>query len=279
MKLDLHLHSTASDGRLAPEELVRRAARLGLGAISITDHDSVDGVAPALAAARDHPTLLVIPGVECSTDAPHGEVHVLGYFIDHTHPDLIGRLAAFRNSRKVRARKMIARLATMGVHIEWKRVQEIAGEGSVGRPHIALAMQEKGYVSSVKEAFDRYIGREGPAYVERDKMTPDAVVELITRVGGLAVLAHPADIEDLEHVIPRLQKAGLVGIEAYYGIYHPDTTARLASLARYHSLVATGGSDYHGIDDLAETPLGGVSVPPECVKRLSALHEKRHPRP
>lgn len=275
MKLDLHVHSTASDGRLSPEDLVRMAAQLGLAAIAITDHDSVDGVAPALRAAESHQPLLVIPGVECSTDVPHGEVHVLGYFVDYASPELIIRLAAFRNSRKARAQKMIAKLATMGVHIEWKRVQEIAGAGSVGRPHIAQAMHEKGYVPSVREAFNRYIGREGPAYVEREKMTPDEVVELITRVGGLAVLAHPADIEDLDHLLPRLQRAGLAGIEAYYGNYSPDTTGRLASLARKHSLIATGGSDYHGMDDLTETPLGGVAVPPECVDRLLALHQRR----
>jgi len=168
------LHSTASDGRLTPEEVVRLAARLGLSAISITDHDSVDGVAPALQEARSHPPLLVIPGVECSTDVPHGDVHVLGYFIDYTNPELVIKLATFRNSRKVRAQKMIARLDTMGVHIEWKRVQEIAGAGSVGRPHIAQALHEKGYVSTVREAFNRYIGREGPAYVEREKLAHPA---------------------------------------------------------------------------------------------------------
>lgn len=277
MKLDLHLHSTASDGRLTPEEVVRLAAQLCLSAISITDHDSVDGIAPALRAARSHPPLLVIPGVECSTDVPHGEVHVLGYFIDYANRELVIKLASFRNSRKARAQKMIAKLGAMGVHIEWKRVQEIAGPGSVGRPHIAQAILEKGYVPSVREAFNRYISREGPAYVERDKMTPDEVVEMITRVGGLAVLAHPADIEDLDHLIPRLQRMGLAGIEAYYNGYAPDTIARLVSLASKHSLIATGGSDYHGLDDLSETRMGGVAVPPECLDRLRALHRRRNP--
>ncbi len=255
------------------------AAQLGLSAISITDHDSVDGLAPALKAAQAHPPLLVIPGVECSTDVPHGEIHVLGYYVDHANPELIIKLAGFRNSRKARAQKMIARLATMGVHIEWKRVQEIAGAGSVGRPHIAQAMYERGYVPSIKEAFNRYIGREAPAYVEREKMMPEEVVELITRVGGLAVLAHPADIEDLDRTIVRLQRVGLVGIEAYYKDYTADTTARLASLASKHSLIATGGSDYHGMDDLTEMPMGGVAIPPECVDRLKALYEKRNRPP
>ncbi len=250
MKIDLHLHSTASDGRLSPEDVVRTAAKLGLAVISITDHDSVDGIAPALKVAENHPPLRVIPGVEI-------------------------KLAAFRNSRKVRAQKMIDKLASMDVHIEWNRVQDIAGSGSVGRPHIAQAMLEKGYIPSLKEAFNRYIGREAPAYVEREKMTPEEVVELITRVGGLAVLAHPAEIDDLEHVIPRLQRVGLVGIEVYYNNYTPRTTQYLASLAHKHALVATGGSDYHGMDNATETPIGGVAIPPEGVKRLFALNERR----
>jgi len=277
MKADLHLHSTASDGRLSPEDVVRTAAHLGLAVISLTDHDSVDGIAGALKAAGQSPSLTLIPGVEVSTDVPHGEVHVLGYFIDHTNPELVIKLAAFRNSRKVRAQKMIEKLATMGVHIEWTRVQDIAGAGSVGRPHVAQAMLEKGYVPSLKEAFNKYIGREAPAYVEREKMTPEEVVELITQVGGLAVLAHPADVDDLEHLIPRLQRVGLVGVEAYYNNYPPKTIQYLASVAHKHALVATGGSDFHGMDSATETPIGGVSIPPECIARLMALNGKRHP--
>ena len=276
MKADLHLHSTASDGRLSPEDVVRTAAHLGLAVISLTDHDSVDGIASALKAAGQYPSLTVIPGVEVSTDVPHGEVHVLGYFIDHTNPELIIKLAAFRNSRKVRAQKMIDKLATMGVHIEWTRVQDIAGAGSVGRPHIAQAMLEKGYIPNLKEAFNRYIGREAPAYVEREKMTPEEVVELITQVGGLAVLAHPAQIDDLERLIPHLQRVGLVGVEAYYNSYPPKTIQYLASVAHKHALVATGGSDFHGMDSATETPIGGVSIPPECIARLMALNGKRH---
>lgn len=275
MKADLHLHSTASDGRLSPEELVRRAAHLGLAVIALTDHDSVDGIAGALKAAEQYPSLKVIPGVEVSTDVPHGEVHVLGYFIDHTDPELIVKLAAFRNSRRIRAQRMIDKLATMGVNIEWNRVQEIAGTGSVGRPHIAQAMLEKGYVPSLKDAFNLYIGREAPAYVEREKMTPEEVVELLASVGGLPVLAHPADIDDLERLIPRLQRVGLVGMEVYYNSYPPKTVQTLASTARKHALLATGGSDFHGLDSATETPIGGVAIPPECIDRLLAISRRR----
>ena len=277
MKADLHLHTTASDGRYSPAELVGKAAGLGLEVIAITDHDSVEGVAPALNAARSFPSLKVIPGVEIGTDVPHGEVHVLGYFINYLDPGLVGRLADLRDSRKTRAKKMIAKLANLGVSIEWERVQEIAGSGSVGRPHVAQAIMEKGYVQSLKEAFIKYIGRDGPAYAEREKMTAQEVVEMVAKVGGLAVLAHPADIDDLEDLIPRLQRVGLAGIEVYYNAYGATTIQHLASLASKHGLVATGGSDFHGLEHITETPMGGVSIPPECVERLLASGRRQTP--
>lgn len=275
MKADLHLHTTASDGRYSPEELVAMAASLGLETIAITDHDSVDGIAPALRAVQSFPTLRVIPGVEIGTDVPDGEVHVLGYFIDYVDATLVRKLAGLRDSRKTRAKKMIAKLANLGIHIEWERVQEIAGSGSVGRPHIAQAITEKGYVRSPKEAFVKYIGREGPAYAEREKMTPQQVVELVVSAGGSAVLAHPADIADLEELIPSLQRAGLAGIEVYYDAYGAKTIQQLASLAHKHGLTATGGSDFHGLEHFTETPIGGVDLPPECVSRLIAVHSQQ----
>jgi predicted metal-dependent phosphoesterase TrpH len=277
VKADLHLHTTASDGRYSPEELVGKAAGLGLEVIAITDHDSVEGVAPALNAAQSFPSLKVIPGVEIGTDVPHGEVHVLGYFINYLDPGLVGKLADLRDSRKTRAKKMIAKLANLGVSIEWERVQEIAGSGSVGRPHVAQAIMEKGYVQSLKEAFIRYIGREGPAYAEREKLTAQEVVELVAKVGGLAVLAHPADIDDLEDLIPRLQRVGLAGMEVYYNAYGATTIQHLASLASKHGLVATGGSDFHGLEHITETPMGGVTIPPECVERLLASGRRQNP--
>ncbi|MCH8864708.1 MAG: rod shape-determining protein [Chloroflexi bacterium] len=181
-RVDLHLHTTASDGKYRPAEVVRRAAGLGLSVIAIADHDSVDGIAPALAAAKSFPGLTVIPCLEVSTDVPRGEVHILGYFIDYTSAELNAALAHFRDSREGRAKGMIDKLSGMGINIEWRRVKEIAGEGSVGRPHIAQAMLEKGYITSFKEAFDKYIAREGPAYVEREKMMPAEAVKL--RIGS-----------------------------------------------------------------------------------------------
>ena len=275
MKLDLHLHSTASDGRFSSQELISMAASSGLEAIAITDHDSVEGVVPALLAAQKFPSLKVIPGVEVSTDVPHGEVHILGYFINYRDPELIGKLEKLRSTRRVRARRMLAKLANLGIHIEWERVQEIAGDGSIGRPHIAQAIFERGYVSSPKEAFVKYIGREGPAYVERKKMTPEQAVELVVKTDGLPVLAHPADIDHLEELIPRLQKVGLVGIEAYYNGYQSKLVKYLASLAHKYGLIASGGSDYHGLEGVSETTLGGVAVPFECLEQLFALARQR----
>lgn len=270
-KVDLHLHTTASDGHYKPEELVALAARRGLEVIAITDHDSVAGVEEALEAARSFPALKVIPGVEISTDIPNGEFHVLGYFVDHHDPRLLELLSQLRESRTERAQRMIAKLEGLGIRIQWSRVKELAGEGSVGRPHIAQAMLEKGYIPSFQEAFIKYIGRNGPAYAERRKMTPQEAVSLVKGVGGLPVLAHPAEIQDLEELLDRLLAAGLVGLEAYYSGYSQAVTEWLVGLADKRSLVTSGGSDYHGLDGTSEVELGGVYVPMDSVARLIAL--------
>lgn len=274
-KVDLHIHSTASDGRLSPEEVVARAAERGLTVMALTDHDTVDGIAPALEAAKAFPRLKVIPGVEVSTDIPSGEVHVLGYFIDYTSQELAEALGRFRTSREGRAQGMIGKLNGLGIRINWQRVQEIANNGSVGRPHIAQALLEKGYISSIKEAFNKYIGHDGPAYVEREKMTPAEAVELIVQARGLAVMAHPFTVADPEAMVGKLKAAGLVGIEAYYNSYSTDEIDSLVRMADKHKLITTGGSDYHGLDDINETKIGGVDVPMKSVEQLMALAEQQ----
>jgi len=274
-KVDLHIHSTASDGRLSPADIVHKAAELGLTIIAIADHDSVDGIAPALVAAQAFPWLKVIPCIEINTDVPNGEVHVLGYFIDYTDHKLKAILDRLRSSRQQRAQRMIAKLAAFGIHIEWQRVQEIAGSGSIGRPHIALAMLEKGYIASFKEAFTKYISRGAPAYVEREKITPVAAVELVLRANGLPVLAHPLTIDDPEMMVIELKAAGLVGLEARYNGYTIDEINELLSLANKYNLIATGGSDYHGLDAATETMIGGADVPMESAQRLIALAKER----
>jgi len=277
-EVDLHIHSTASDGRLSPAEIVHTSVELGLTVIALTDHDTVDGIAPALAEAKAFPWLKVIPGVEISTDTPTDAVHVLGYFIDYTDHELRTSLERMRNSRQQRAQRMIAKLGNLGIPIEWQRVQKIAGSGSVGRPHLAQAMLEKGYITSIKEAFTKYISRSGPAYVERDKMTPQEAVELILRSNGLPVLAHPLFISDPEKLVVELKAAGLVGIEAYYDNYTADEIDRLVSLANKYNLIASGGSDFHGLDAATETMIGGADVPIEVVEQLIALADSSNRR-
>lgn len=273
--VDLHIHSTASDGRLSPEEVVLKSVEAGLTIIALTDHDTVDGIAPALETVGAFPELKMIPGIEMSTDVPRGEVHILGYFIDYTAQELRARLETMRNSRQQRAQGIIAKLRNLGIPIEWQQVQEIAGSGSIGRPHIAQAMLDKGYVASVKEAFTKYLGRDGPAYVKWEKLTPARTVELILRTNGLPVLAHPLTVNDFEAVVIELKAIGLVGIEAYYNGYTADEVNRLVSLAHRHNLIATGGSDYHGLDPGTETRIGGNDVPIEAAERLMALAEQR----
>ena len=274
-EIDLHLHSTASDGRFSPADIVRKAAERGLTFIALADHDTVAGIVPALTAAKAFPRLKVIPCVEISTDVPDGEVHVLGYFIDYTDPELAARLERMRRSRQGRAQGMISKLKDLGIHIEWQRVQEIAGSGAIGRPHLALAMLEKGYITSIKEAFTRYIGRGGPAYVEREKMTAVEAVALIVRADGLPVLAHPFTVSDPESLVIELKAVGLVGIEAYYNDYAADVIDQLVDLADRHNLITTGGSDYHGLDDSAETIIGGAETPVASAEQLIALAEQR----
>jgi predicted metal-dependent phosphoesterase TrpH len=274
-KVDLHIHTTASDGKFSPEGIVHKALELGVAVIAICDHDTVDGIAPALEAAKAFPQLKVIPGIEVSTFAPGSEVHVLGYFIDFNAPELKAALDNLRNSRRERAKAIIARLKDLDICIEWQRVQELAGSGSIGRPHIAQAMLEKGYITSFKEAFNKYIGLGGPAYVERHKITPQEAVALIIKANGLPVLAHPLTVNDPEKMIAELNAAGLVGMEVDYNGYTDDERNMLARLAGKYNLIATGGSDYHGIDDSTETMIGGANVPFESVDRLIAEARQR----
>jgi predicted metal-dependent phosphoesterase TrpH len=275
MKADLHLHTTASDGRLEPKDLVSLAVEVGLDVIAITDHDTIGGIKPALAAAEAFPSLMVIPGVEINTDVPNGEVHILGYFIDFTDQKLDVALQRLRDSREGRAQQMIDKLSKLGMNIELQRVFELAQGGSVGRPHVAQALLEKEYVASEKEAFDKYIGRHGPAYVERYKLLPAEAVRLVVDARGLPVLAHPADIGDLKELVPKLKAVGLVGIEVYYRDYSSDVIAGLLKIARQYDLITTGGTDYHAFGDDSEVIIGGALAPAKSVERLLALADKR----
>ncbi len=266
-RVDLHTHSTASDGELSPAELVQLALERGLDVIALTDHDSVAGLDAALQAAQGT-RLEVIPGVELSADVPQAEVHVLGYWMDWHAPHFQEMLEKFRDGRVGRAENMVKKLAALGAPISFERVKEIAGDAAIGRPHVAQALLEAGHVSTVAEAFDKYIARNGPAYVERFRLTPEDAVTLILSAGGVPVLAHPREVTS--YVLPMV-RAGLLGLEVHYGLYDDATIQMLSQLAREYGLVATGGSDFHGLNKMAHlSGLGVTNVPPQVVERLRA---------
>jgi predicted metal-dependent phosphoesterase TrpH len=264
----LHSHTTASDGGLLPQDLVARAASQGIEVLAITDHDTTQGIPAALdAGRREH--VIVVPGVEISTISGREEIHLLGYFIDLGNRELQALLARTRRARRRRAQQMLARLAQLGLPIEWQRVVELAGEGgSIGRPHVAASLLEAGLVSSWDEAFDRWIGRGCPAYVERFKLSPEDAIRLVRKSGGLPVLAHPYIYDrkgqrkrdlDLKRWLPRLCQAGLAGIEVYYPNYPRRASRQLLELAVQHGLLISGGSDFHG--GALGNGLGSVDVP------------------
>jgi hypothetical protein len=271
-RVDLHVHTTASDGQFSPADIVRQALEIGLEAIAVTDHDTIDGVPQALEAAEGAP-LEVIPGVELSTLHSTTEVHVLGYYISQDDLGLRDTLTRLRDSRLQRAQRILAKLDRLGMPLGWDELQRIAGQAVIGRPHISLAMLERGYISTVAEAFDLYIGRGKPAYAERYKLSPDEAVRIILRAGGLPVLAHPLEVA---YLVPALVEAGLLGLEAYYPGYAPDETEFLLRVADKHALVATGGSDFHGADVLPGHHLGAVMVPYEAVQQLHACRQRCH---
>lgn len=277
--VDLHLHTTASDGRLTPTELVELAASKGLRTISVSDHDTTAGLAEAQRAVDKVPGMRLIPGIELSCDVPGGEVHMLGYFMDTSDAGFQRTLEIFREGRLARGEGMVRKLAEFGLHIEWDRVLEIAGDASVGRPHVAQALVEAGYFSEPAEAFRDYLGRNGKAYVERAKLTPPDAVKMLNDVGGVAVFAHPwferrggepEPEQSLIETVEELKAAGLHGMEVHYAMYDEATVDWLADLARAYDLIPCGGSDYHHSGNSRE-PLPGVNGPPMAtVERLEA---------
>jgi predicted metal-dependent phosphoesterase TrpH len=273
--IDLHTHSTASDGVYSPTVLLQHAKAAGIRTLALTDHDSTGGVAEAAEAANAL-DIDFIPGIEINTDISGGEVHVLGYFLDYQQATLQHILRVLRDSRELRGQRMVELLDEQGVHISWQRVREIA-ESAVGRPHVARALLEAGYVQTIGEAFDIYIGRGRPAYVPHYKLTPTEAVRLIASANGLPVIAHPLHIPglvELRNWLPGLYEAGMVGLETYYGQYTPQEVQTLLALAHEYQLIPTGGSDFHG-PDIHPTPLGGHYVPYGSVERLKAEAAKR----
>jgi predicted metal-dependent phosphoesterase TrpH len=276
-RVDLHTHTTASDGTFTPAELVAEAGRVRLDVLAICDHDSTEGIAPAIAANRNG-ALEIIPGIEVNTDVPDGEVHVLGYFRAVPGGAIQSLLARLREGRAVRARGMAQKMTALGMPVSFERVAQLAGGGAIGRPHVARAIVEAGHAATVGEAFERFIGRSGPAYVERMKLSPAEAVRAIRDSGGVPVLAHPLTFDQYgallksvhpEQLTPELVSAGLRGIETYYYRYPGDAIASLLRLAERFGLLATGGSDFHGSIKPGQG-LGSVFVPWEAVDRLKA---------
>ncbi len=265
-RIDLHVHSTASDGTFSPSEVVGLALELGLDVIALTDHDTLDGIDEAKKAAENTP-LEVVSGIELSCEGDVTEVHILGYFVENGREVLESTLQKIRDVRFERARKIVEKLAALGVPVPFERVQEIAGGEVIGRPHIAQALVEAGHVTSTQEAFDKYIANDGPAYVPRYRLTPSQAVDLIHRAGGVAVLAHPVRI-NYRKWLPELIEIGIDGVEAYYPEHPPSLVQWLEKFAAEHRLIVTGGSDFHHLDRDGFAILGRVSPPADCVDKL-----------
>lgn len=268
---DLHAHTTASDGQLTPVALVELAQQIGLDTIAITDHDTTAAIAEAQAAVPAG--FRVIPGVELSAEDANGDVHMLGYNLDIHHEAFQHSLEEFRIRRYYRAQAIVDKLAALGVRLDWQRVEAQADGGAIGRPHIARAMIEAGYVASVKEAFERYIDNDKPAYVSRKRLSPEESIEMIHMAGGAAVLAHPVFVADYAAMIDRLLPVGLDGIEVVYPNHTPALEAELREIAQRHGLLITGGSDFHGLNIPGKAMLGSVTPPEGSIEALQARAE------
>lgn len=266
--VDLHCHSTASDGLLTPAALVTYASERGVSTIGLTDHDSTNGVAAAMAIGAEL-GVTVIPGVELSSEIEGLQAHILGYFIDPASESLQGEFEWMNRSRRERVGRIVQNLNAAGVSIDLDAVTAEAGEGTIGRPHVARVLVSNGYAESVSNAFARFLTRGTPGYALSEKITPEGAIQAINRAGGVAVLAHPWSTKDPAGAVARLAPAGLSGLECYYGEYTPAVRDDLAKLARTYSLIPTGGSDFHGVG-VKSVDLGAVIVPPESVDALRA---------
>jgi 3',5'-nucleoside bisphosphate phosphatase len=291
---DFHLHSTHSDGRKTPAELAAIVHRNGVRYMALTDHDTVSGLDEMRAALARYPKVVLIPGVELSVDMGV-EVHILGYWMDERDPAFLAELDRFREGRLGRGQEMVRKLRALGMDISWERVLEIAGDASVGRPHVALALQEKGYVATVNEAFDRYLANGGPAYVAREKLTPEDAIRMLHAAGGIAVVAHPqfiglpkrpgadgsrpfrddAYIAERDGALERLAAAGAVGMEVYYKNNSPELVSELKAVADRLGLLPLGGSDYHALGREDECPPGRIPLPEAAIAPFLALGEGR----
>ncbi len=275
--IDLHTHTTYSDGSLTPTQLVAMAADLGLSAVAVTDHDTVDGLPEALAAG-ERLGFRVVPGVEINLEHDRVTMDMLGYFFGGAPSDALqGQLLELRRYRNERNARILGRLAELGMPLAPAELAAAAGDGAVGRPHIGVAMVRRGYVGSVSEAFRLYLGRGAPAWVDRRRLSLHAAVDLLRASGAVPVLAHPgiirADRAGLEHIVRDAVEAGIGGLECYHPAHGEETVSTCLRLAAHHDLAVSGGSDYHGAVKphvrLGVGP-GGMSFPDELLAGLAA---------
>jgi predicted metal-dependent phosphoesterase TrpH len=263
---DLHLHTNFSDGTFSPEQVVVEASRLGLAAIAITDHDIVDGIEPALSAGERY-GVEVIPGVELSAESGGEEVHILGFYMDWRDRQFQQKLQEFRESRRIRAMRMVDKLNQLGVDIEYHDVLKRADSSSIGRPHVAAALVERGHVATVSQAFYRFLGDGGPAYMPKQKLSPAEAIAMILDVGGIPVLAHPGYLQ--QNIVPELASFGLMGLEAFHPYHDAQLSDYYCDLAKQHNLLITGGSDCHG-QGKGKMVMGSIRLPYDHVDALKA---------
>ncbi|KIL35228.1 metal-dependent phosphoesterase [Cohnella kolymensis] len=275
-RADLHTHTTASDGMNRPSENVRLAKEAGLSAVAITDHDTVAGIPEALEAGERY-GISVVPGVEISTALDGRDIHMLGYGISHQDPLLLSRLSSLRNVRNRRNEQILARLAELGMPVSMAEVEAAAGKSgrgseSVGRPHIAQVLMNKGYASDLRDAFDRFLGEGKPAYVSPPRISPFEAVAWIHEAGGAAVVAHPG-LYDNDDLVAALLEAGADGVEAFHSDHDAEQEARYSALADRHSKLVTGGSDFHGAREgvIFHGPIGNKTVDAGVVHKLKRL--------
>jgi len=241
-----------------------------LTAIALTDHDTVDGIEAAVRRGAEK-RLEVVPGIEFTTERPAAEIHILGYYIEHRNPRLLGTLEKIQQDRVARIYKIVGKLKELNVVLDPEEVLALSGRKVPGRPHVARALVKKGLVADFKEAFNRYLDDRSPAYVPHFKLSPEDAIALITEAGGIPVFAHPGT-SCCDDVLPGLVKSGLRGLEAFYATYRPDQVKRYLDLAQKYGLLVTGGSDFHGLDSGREVKLGEFSLPDEYLGALKDEH-------
>lgn len=277
--IDLHVHSNESDGTYTPAQLVDYAIEKGLAAFALTDHDTTKGLAKAIGAAKGRP-IEVIPGIEFSTEYEGRDIHIVGLDFDYEDQEFQSQLKRFRDSRDLRNEKMIRKLNEAGIKISWEDMENRFGEAVWTRAHFARFMLDEGYIRSMPEAFERYIGDRGPCYVPREKVTPSQAVHLVRMAGGIPVLAHPLQYhlssERLKVLVEELKKSGLLGLEAVYSTHRGYEEDEMRRLARTSGLCISGGSDFHGSNkptiDLG-CGRGNLKIPYEILKQLRAARD------